>query len=162
MPRASWSRADSATAGSSLFMELVQATFHATCLSMPRRWRSGRRGAARSAFFTDSLGNRMAIGDSFFPIPAYPYQRVGKYSDFGVGWRISPDFFFQYVYSTDYGYTPASHMVMCGTACGFGASNDACADHTKRWSAPRGVSALSLLRRGFLAGARRALREIVV
>ena len=69
------------------------------------------RSSAVSAF-TDSLGNRMAIGDSFFPIPAYPYQRVGKYSDFGVGWRISPDFFFQYVYSTDYGYTPASHMVM--------------------------------------------------
>jgi hypothetical protein len=62
--------------------------------------------------FPDRLGNRAVIGDSFFPIPAYPYQSVGKYSDFGAGWRVSPDLFVQYVYSTDYGYTAGSHSIM--------------------------------------------------
>jgi hypothetical protein len=52
------------------------------------------------------------IGDSFFPIPPLPVQRVGHYSDFGAGWRFSPDLFVQYVYSTDYGYTQSSHTLM--------------------------------------------------
>ena len=64
------------------------------------------------AAFPDPFGNRGAIGDSFFPIPANPYQSVGKYSDFGIGWRVSPDLFLQYLYSTDYGYTAATHTIM--------------------------------------------------
>ena len=52
------------------------------------------------------------IGDSFFPIPANRYQAVGKYSDYGLGWRLSPDLFVQYVYSTDYGYSAGTHTVM--------------------------------------------------
>jgi hypothetical protein len=62
--------------------------------------------------FPDQFGNQMLIGDSFFPIPPTPFQPVGHYSDFGVGWRFSPQFFAQYVYSTDYGYTAASHTLM--------------------------------------------------
>ncbi len=65
----------------------------------------------RNASYT-VFGDRSPIGDSFFPVPVNPYQRLGKYSDFGLGWRISPAFFCQYVYSTDYGYTAASHTIM--------------------------------------------------
>jgi hypothetical protein len=72
-----------------------------------------RQGRLTSVLaFADPLGNRTVIGDSFFPVPPNPFQTVGKYSDLGVGWRVSPDFFFQYVYSTDYGYAAASHTVM--------------------------------------------------
>ena len=62
--------------------------------------------------FPDRLGMIAPIGDSFFPIPASRYQAVGKYSDYGAGWRFSPDLFVQYVYSTDYGYTAGTHTVM--------------------------------------------------
>jgi hypothetical protein len=62
--------------------------------------------------FPDRFGNSSPLGDSFFPIPASRYQAMGKYSDFGVGWRLSPDVFVQYVYSTDYGYTAGTHTVM--------------------------------------------------
>jgi hypothetical protein len=62
--------------------------------------------------FPDRLGNILALGDSFFPIPATRYQAVGKYSDYGVGWRFSPDLFVQYLYSTDYGYTAGTHTIM--------------------------------------------------
>ena len=33
-------------------------------------------------------------------------------SDFGAGWRVKDRFVFQYVYSTDYGRTPASHTLV--------------------------------------------------
>ncbi len=64
------------------------------------------------AVFPDQFGNRTLIGDSFFPIPPTPFQPVGHYSDFGVGWRFSPQFFAEYVYSTNYGYTASSHTLM--------------------------------------------------
>ena len=60
----------------------------------------------------DRLGAMLPLGDTFFPIPATRYQAVGKYSDYGAGWRFSPDVFVQYLYSTDYGYTAATHTIM--------------------------------------------------
>ena len=60
----------------------------------------------------DSFGVIAPIGDTFFPIPASRYQALGKYSDYGAGWRFSPDLFVQYVYSTDYGYSAGTHTVM--------------------------------------------------
>jgi FecR protein len=62
--------------------------------------------------FPDRFGNILPLGDSFFPIPASRYQAVGKYSDYGAGWRFSPDLFVQYLYSTDYGYTAGTHTIM--------------------------------------------------
>ena len=62
--------------------------------------------------FADRFGKISPIGDSIFPIPASRYQAVGKYSDYGAGWRFSPDLFVQYLYSTDYGYTSGTHTVM--------------------------------------------------
>ena len=48
----------------------------------------------------------------------YPYQdceiqeEVAEVLFFGVGWRFSRDMFAQYLYSTDYGYSAASHTLM--------------------------------------------------
>ena len=65
----------------------------------------------RHTEFSVSGGNA-PLGDSFFPIPATRYQAVGKYSDYGLGWRFSPSLFVQYLYSTDYGYTAGTHTIM--------------------------------------------------
>lgn len=42
------------------------------------------------------------------------------YSDFGVGWRFTPNFIAQYVYSTDYGRTAPSHILMLRYTFNFG------------------------------------------
>ena len=42
------------------------------------------------------------------------------YSDFGVGWRFTPTFIAQYVYSTDYGRTAPSHILMLRYTFNFG------------------------------------------
>ncbi len=42
------------------------------------------------------------------------------YSDFGVGWRFTPSFIAQYVYSTDYGRTAPSHILMLRYTFNFG------------------------------------------
>ena len=40
------------------------------------------------------------------------YGIGNRFSDFGAGWRFSPNFFAQYLYSTDYGVSSASHTLM--------------------------------------------------
>ena len=35
-----------------------------------------------------------------------------RFSDFGAGWRFTRDLFAQYVYSTDYGASSATHTLM--------------------------------------------------
>jgi hypothetical protein len=62
--------------------------------------------------FPDRFGQIVPLGDAFFPTLATRYQAVGKYSDYGAGWRFSPDLFVQYLYSTDYGYTAGTHTIM--------------------------------------------------
>lgn len=62
--------------------------------------------------FADSFGGLTPLNTPFFSLAAPAYQSNGHYSDFGAGWRFRPDLFVQYVYSTDYGRTAASHMVM--------------------------------------------------
>ncbi|HEY2013915.1 MAG TPA: FecR family protein [Bryobacteraceae bacterium] len=60
--------------------------------------------------FADRYGNWTQVQDSFFPFT--PYQLGSHFSDFGAGWRFSPDLFLQYLYSTDYGTSTASHTLM--------------------------------------------------
>ena len=61
--------------------------------------------------FPDRFGNRTSVEDSFFAMtPATPY--ASRFSDFGAGWRFTRDLFAQYVFSTDYGVSSATHTLM--------------------------------------------------
>jgi hypothetical protein len=61
--------------------------------------------------FPDRYGQRTLVQDAFFAIA--PGTRYGsRFSDFGVGWRFARDLLVQYVYSTDYGVTSATHSVL--------------------------------------------------
>jgi hypothetical protein len=62
--------------------------------------------------FPDRYGQSTLVQDSFFPFTPAAFQSGSHFSDFGVGWRFSPNFFVQYLYSTDYGVSPASHTLM--------------------------------------------------
>jgi hypothetical protein len=62
--------------------------------------------------FPDRYGQSTLVQDSFFPFTPAAFQSGSHFSDFGVGWRFSPNFFVQYLYSTDYGVSPASHSLM--------------------------------------------------
>jgi hypothetical protein len=62
--------------------------------------------------FPDQFGNRVLAEDSFFPMSSTASQYVPRFSDFGAGWRFSRDLFVQYVYSTDFGLTAATHTLM--------------------------------------------------
>jgi hypothetical protein len=39
-------------------------------------------------------------------------QYAPRFSDFGAGWRFTRNLFVQYVYSTDYGTSSATHTLM--------------------------------------------------
>ena len=61
--------------------------------------------------FPDRFGDRTSVEDSFFSMtPAGPY--ASRFSDFGAGWRFTRNLFAQYVFSTDYGVTSATHTLM--------------------------------------------------
>ncbi len=62
--------------------------------------------------FADSTGLTTMVQDSFFPTVPTLYQLASHFSDFGVGWRFSPNLFVQYLFSTDYGVTTPSHALM--------------------------------------------------
>ena len=62
--------------------------------------------------FPDRFGNTTSVEDAFFPMNPAPAQYAPRFSDFGVGWRFTRNLFAQYVYSTDYGATSATHTLM--------------------------------------------------
>jgi hypothetical protein len=62
--------------------------------------------------FPDRYGQSTLVQDSFFPFTPAAFQSGSRFSDFGVGWRFSPNFFAQYLYSTDYGVSSGSHTLM--------------------------------------------------
>ena len=62
--------------------------------------------------YPDQMGRLVPVDSTFFPLSAAAYQQGNKFSDFGIGWRFSRDFFAQYVFSTDYGFSAPSHMLM--------------------------------------------------
>ena len=62
--------------------------------------------------FPDQFGNLVPVLNPLFPVAGIN-PLVGKYfSDFGAGWRFSPQFFIQYLYSINYGRTSPSHTIM--------------------------------------------------
>ncbi len=62
--------------------------------------------------YPDQFGNSTLIEDLFLPIGPGSHRPASRFSDYGVGWRFSRDLFAQYLYSTDYGYSAASHTLM--------------------------------------------------
>ena len=65
-----------------------------------------------TALFPDRFGNVTSVEDAFFPMNPTPGQYAPRFSDFGAGWRFSRNLFAQYVYSTDYGASSATHTLM--------------------------------------------------
>jgi hypothetical protein len=64
------------------------------------------------SLFPDQFGNSVSVEDAFFPMNPSPSQYAPRFSDFGAGWRFTRNLFAQYVYSTDYGATSATHTLM--------------------------------------------------
>ena len=64
------------------------------------------------SLFPDRFGNLTSVEDAFFPMNQTPAQYAPRFSDFGAGWRFTRNLFAQYVYSTDYGVSSASHTLM--------------------------------------------------
>jgi hypothetical protein len=64
------------------------------------------------SLFPDQFGNTNLVQDSFFPLTPTAYQLASHFSDFGIGWRFSPEFFAQYLFTTDYGVTAPTHTIM--------------------------------------------------
>jgi hypothetical protein len=64
------------------------------------------------ALFPDRFGNRTSVEDSFFSMNPTANIYAPRYSDFGAGWRFTRDLFAQYVFSTDYGASAATHTLM--------------------------------------------------
>ena len=62
--------------------------------------------------FPDQFGWTSLVQDSFFPLTPSAYQLASRFSDFGAGWSFSPQFFAQYLFTTDYGVTSSSHALM--------------------------------------------------
>jgi hypothetical protein len=64
------------------------------------------------SLFPDRFGNSTSVEDAFFPMNPTPSQYAPRFSDFGAGWRFTRNLFAQYVYSTDYGVSSATHTLM--------------------------------------------------
>jgi hypothetical protein len=76
--------------------------------SLLQVWQSHRLNVD---LFPDRFGARTLVEDGFFSLGAVvPY--ASRFSDFGAGWRFTRDLYMQYVYSTDYGVTSATHTLM--------------------------------------------------
>jgi hypothetical protein len=64
------------------------------------------------SLFPDRFGYRTSVEDAFFPMNPSAAQYAPRFSDFGAGWRFNRNLFAQYVYSTDYGASSATHTLM--------------------------------------------------
>jgi hypothetical protein len=65
----------------------------------------------RVDLFPGPYGPVTFVDDSFFTLASTsPY--ASRFSDYGAGWRFTPNLVAQYVYSTDYGATSATHTLM--------------------------------------------------
>ena len=64
------------------------------------------------SLFPDRFGNTTNVEDAFFPMNPTAAQYRPRFSDFGAGWRFTRNLFAQYVYSTDYGASSATHTLM--------------------------------------------------
>jgi hypothetical protein len=64
------------------------------------------------SLFPDRFGNTTSVEDSFFSMSPLSNPYASHFSDFGAGWRFTPNLFAQYLFSTDYGVSSATHTLM--------------------------------------------------
>ncbi|MDE3198094.1 MAG: FecR domain-containing protein [Acidobacteriota bacterium] len=70
--------------------------------------------------FPNADGSTEPFSDSLFSTSPAAYLAARHISDFGGGVRITRDLFAQYLFSTDYGYSPSSHTLMLRYTFHFG------------------------------------------
>ncbi len=64
------------------------------------------------SLFPDRFGEVTNVEGAFFSMNPAAGQYASRFSDFGAGWRFTRNLFAQYVYSTDYGASSATHTLM--------------------------------------------------
>ena len=64
------------------------------------------------ALYPDQFGRLLASDGTFAPNGVTSDRSTLYYSEFGVGWRFTDNFLAEYVFSTDYGATRASHVFL--------------------------------------------------
>jgi hypothetical protein len=67
---------------------------------------------ADTALFTDRFGILPASDSSIAPSGRIRIGANNYFSNFGIGWRFTPNFLVEYIFSTDYGRNPASHTLL--------------------------------------------------
>jgi hypothetical protein len=72
-------------------------------------WQAHNLGVS---LYPDRFGYVTSVEDAFFPMNPAAAQYAARFSDFGAGWRFTRELFAQYVYSTDYGTSAATHTLM--------------------------------------------------
>jgi hypothetical protein len=70
-------------------------------------WQSSDRTVA---LYPDRFGNVVQVSDPFFALA--PALGASHFSDYGAGWRFTRDLFAQYIYSTNYGFSSATHSLL--------------------------------------------------
>jgi hypothetical protein len=63
------------------------------------------------SLFPDRYGNIVQVSDTFSSLTSAT-SAASHFSDYGVGWRFTPNLWVQYVYSTDYGFSSATHSLL--------------------------------------------------
>jgi hypothetical protein len=76
--------------------------------SFLQAWQSN---SVNVALFPDRFGNFVTVSDAFFSLSPV-VNPASRFSDFGAGWRFTSNLWLQYIYSTDYGASPATHSLM--------------------------------------------------
>jgi hypothetical protein len=62
--------------------------------------------------YPDRFGRFLTTQGIFAPNGTTLDQNVYYYSEFGAGWRFNVNLLVEYVYSTNYGYSPGSHLLL--------------------------------------------------
>lgn len=67
---------------------------------------------AEAALFPDRFGRKLNAAGVFSPDGRRRNSSADFYSNYGIGWRFTPNFIFQYTYTTDYGRSAPRHAFL--------------------------------------------------
>jgi len=94
-----------ASAHAALQADVWRQLFVSGSLLVARQWFS-----SNLTLYPDRFG-RFLMSDGLFS-PNGLDRSMNYYSEFGAGWRFTPQFLAQYVLSTDYGFSTPSHTLL--------------------------------------------------
>ena len=79
-----------------------------------RTWDVSQNGIQNNRFVGFHAAVQSDLTRRLFATASYlnVWRHAGRFSDFGAGWRFTPNLFAQYIYCTDYGVTRAAHTLM--------------------------------------------------